>query len=301
MSSTSVIELIQLTKYYGRTIGIEHLNLTVATGEIFGFLGPNGAGKTTTIRLLLDLLRPTGGEILIFGRSNAKNSQYIRQKCGYLPGNFSAYGQMTGTEYLKFMANLRNNIPVLQSHLLDRFELSEKELSQKIKYLSHGTRQKLGIVQAFFHQPELIILDEPTTGLDPLMQEEFYDLVRETQSRGSTFFFSSHNLSEVEKICHRVAIIRNGKLIALETLDRLKKKRFRKLKIKLRQPVDNLRLEGAELVNRQGLQYDFLVQTDINVLLKSLIHLPLEDLVYTEPDLEEVFIALYRRDENGQA
>lgn len=289
-----VIAVEDLTKYYGLTVGVKQLSLTVNEGEIFGFLGPNGAGKTTTIRLLLDLLRPTSGKAFVFDKEICSNSLDIRQKCGYLPGNFAAYGQMTGAEFLRFAANLRRTHAGEQARLVDRFGISAKDLSRKIKHLSHGTKQKLGIVQAFFHQPELLVLDEPTNGLDPLMQEEFYELLRETQKRGSSIFFSSHNLPEVEKVCHRVAIIRAGELVALETLEGLKKKRYRRLRITLRKPVPHLRLPEAQLLERKGLQYDFLVKGNIETLLKSLANLPVEECVFPEPDLEEVFMTYYR-------
>ncbi len=298
MTTFSAITVEQLSKYYGQTLGIRDLSFAVNRGEIFGFLGPNGAGKTTTIRLLLDLLRPTSGEIKLFEKPLFQHTVEIRQNCGYLPGNFSAYADMTGEEYLRFVAHLRSLPFTRPTTLLNKFELSHAILLQKIKYLSHGTRQKLGIVQAFFHQPELLILDEPTIGLDPLMQEVFYDLLRESRNAGRTIFFSSHNLPEVEKVCDRVAIIRKGELVALETLENLKKKRFRRLKLILSEPVDQLHLSGTELLGNKGLEYDFLVKSDILALLKQLIDLPIADFVFPEPDLEEVFMTYYRSEES---
>lgn len=290
----SVLTVENLTKFYGQTRGIHQLNFSVKPGEIFGFLGPNGAGKTTTIRLLLDLLRPTAGNISIFGLALHTHSLEIRRKCGYLPGSFSAYGNMSGKEFLRFAADLRNTSTPLQHILLDQFELSKKDLSRKIKHLSHGTRQKLGIVQAFFHQPELLILDEPTIGLDPLMQEQFYQLLFESQKAGQTIFFSSHNLPEVEKTCHRIAIIRNGDLVALESLENLKKKRFRKLKLTLNKPVTPLKLAETELLQQDGTEYEFLVKGDITSVLKDIVMLPVVDIVFPEPDLEQLFMTYYR-------
>ena len=226
MDTPTIISVSNLTKYYGSTLGVKNINFTVNQGEIFGFLGPNGAGKTTTIRMLLDLLRPSSGQINIFGQEIYTHSLEIRKRCGYLPGSFSAYGNMSGTDFLHFAASMRKTEPKLQKSLIDRFQLFQEDLSQKVKHLSHGTLQKLGIIQAFFHQPELFILDEPTIGLDPLMQEEFYRLLHEMQNEGKTIFFSSHNLPEVEKVCHRIAIIREGELVALETLEGLKKKKL---------------------------------------------------------------------------
>ena len=276
---------------------MQDLNFSVSKGEIFGFLGPNGAGKTTTIRMLLDLLRPSFGKIHIFGKEIYDHSLEIRRRSGYLPGNFSAYGNMTGIDFLRFAGSMRRTSPKLQSSLIDRFQLSKEDLSQKVKHLSHGTLQKLGITQAFFHQPELLILDEPTIGLDPLMQEEFYRLLFEVQNKGKTIFFSSHNLAEVEKICHRIAIIRDGKLVALETLESLKKKKVRRLKFILKEPADELKLPGANLVKQKDLYYEYLVEGDIKPLLQKLSSLPIDDLIFPEPDLEEVFMAYYRKEE----
>jgi ABC-2 type transport system ATP-binding protein len=297
MNTPTIISVNNLTKYYGSALGVQNINFTVNQGEIFGFLGPNGAGKTSTIRMLLDLLRPSSGEIKIFGHAVYTHSLEIRKRCGYVPGNFSAYGNMTGADFLRFVASMRKAEPRLQESLIERFQLSQDDLSQKVKHLSHGTLQKLGIIQAFFHQPELLILDEPTIGLDPLMQEEFYRLLREMQNEGKTIFFSSHNLPEVEKVCHRIAIIREGELVALETLAGLKKKKLKRLQFTLRRPVAGLDLPGANLVDQKDLSYEYLVEGDIQTLLQSLSTLPIEDLTFPEPDLEEVFMAYYRREE----
>ena len=297
MNTPTVISVSNLTKYYGSTCGIENINFTVTPGEIFGFLGPNGAGKTTTIRMLLDLLRPTSGEITLFGREIYKHSLEIRKKCGYIPGNFSAYGHMTAADFLRFVASMRKAASRAQESLIERFLLSKDNLAKKIKHLSHGTLQKLGIIQAFFHRPDLLILDEPTIGLDPLMQEEFYRLLHETQNEGKTIFFSSHNLPEVEKVCHRIAIIRQGKLVALETLEGLKKKKLKRLRFVLSRPVSGLDLPEAKLVDQKDLCYEYLVKGNIQTLLQLLSSLPIKDLTLSEPDLEEVFMAYYRGDD----
>jgi len=297
MDTPTIISVSNLTKYYGSSLGVQNINFTVNQGEIFGFLGPNGAGKTTTIRILLDLLRPSSGEINIFGHEIYNHSLEIRKRCGYLPGNFFAYGNMTGADFLRFVASMRKTGSGLQESLIDRFQLSQNDRLQKIKHLSHGTLQKLGIIQAFFHQPELLILDEPTIGLDPLMQEEFYRLLREMQNEGKTIFFSSHNLPEVEKVCHRIAIIREGEMVALETLEGLKKKKLKRLQFTLSRPVPGLDLPGANLVDQKALSYEYLVEGDIQTLLQRLSTLPIEDLTFPEPDLEEVFMAYYRKEE----
>jgi ABC-2 type transport system ATP-binding protein len=294
MADNDIISVDDLTKYYGETVGVQKLSFAVKAGEIFGFLGPNGAGKTTTIRLMLDLLRPSAGQIVIFDKPARSNALDIRRRCGYLPGSFTAYGHMTAAQFLRLVGNLRGVHEVSPSALLDRFKFSQYQLSQRIKHLSHGNLQKIGIVQAFFHKPELLILDEPTTGLDPLMQEEFYKLVKETQENGATIFFSSHNLPEVEKICDRVAIVRHGKLVAFEELETLRKKRYRRLRISLQKKVEPLEIAGAELLSQQDGRYEFLVKGDLHAVLKSLSDLPIEDVVFPEPDLEEVFMAYYQ-------
>ncbi len=218
MESLKVISLNNVTKYFGKVTGVKDISFTVEKGEIFGFLGPNGSGKTTTIRLLLDLLRPDKGAIEVFGKNLLSNSLEIRQKCGYLPGNFNAYGNLTGLQFLNLLSQLRNLNSAIQPGLIERLGISDFDLSRKVKHLSHGTIQKLGILQAFWSYPELLILDEPTIGLDPLMQNVFYDLLKEFQERGITIFLSSHNLAEVERVCHKVAIIRKGEIVKIETI-----------------------------------------------------------------------------------
>jgi len=297
MDTNPIISVNNLTKYYGRALGVKNIIFTVNKGEIFGFLGPNGAGKTTTIRLLLNLLRPSSGEIKIFGHGIESHSLEIRTRCGYLPGNFFAYSNMTGADFLRFVASMRKVKSGMQDNLIDRLQLSQYDLSLKIKHLSHGMLQKLGIIVAFFHQPDLLILDEPTIGLDPLMQEELYRLLREMQNEGKTILFSSHNLPEVEKVCHRIAIIREGELVALETLEGLKKKKLKRLQFTLSRPVTGLDLPGANLVAQKDLSYEYLVEGDLQTLLQRLSTLPIEDVTFPEPDLEEVFMAYYRKEE----
>jgi len=294
-----IIHTENVTKYYGDHIGAKDITFQVNQGEIFGFLGPNGAGKTTTIRMLLDMLRPSSGEIRIFDKEIKANSFEIRQKCGYLPGNFAAYGNLNGREFLSLCATLRKVATEVDPILFDRFELSETDLSKKIKHLSHGMLQKLGIIQAFFHKPELLILDEPTIGLDPLMQEEFYRLLLEFQQNGSTVFFSSHNLAEVEKVCHRVAIIRKGELVREETIESLKRQLNRKLILTFEKIPDNLNLPGIELLNQKGQTCEYVVKSDLKSIMKMLSELPVADIVFSEPDLEDVFINFYKDQNNG--
>ena len=293
MTPKPIIQVSNLTKYYGKHLGIKNINFHVSEGEIYGFLGPNGAGKTTTIRLLLNLLHPSSGTIQIFNTKISRHSNKYRQKIGYLPGNFRGYQDMTAMEFLNFAGNFRKSKSPLQKELINKFSL-EENLAKQIKKLSHGTQQKIGLIQAFQHQPHLVILDEPTTGLDPLIQEEFYSFLKEYQTKGNTIFFSSHNLPEVEKVCQRVAIIREGNLVASETLETLKSKRYRRLRIKLSRPVENTQIVGAELIKQDGLYIDYLVKGNIQKLLQSISKLPLEDFIFPEPDLEEVFMYYYR-------
>jgi ABC-2 type transport system ATP-binding protein len=294
MPRVPIINIQNLNKNYGNVIGVKDVTFQVLKGEIFGFLGPNGAGKTTTIRLLLDLLRPSSGIIEIFGMNLWKESLEIRRRCGYLPGSFSAYGNLTGMEFLKFCADLRSLPGKFDTGMLKRLCLENSNLTRKIKYLSHGTLQKLGIVQAFFHNPELLILDEPTIGLDPLMQEEFYQLLFEHRERGATIFLSSHNLAEVERICHRVAIIREARIEKVDSIENLRRLLRKKLRVVLSKPVENIRLPGAELVGQHELSYDFMVTGDIGPVLKRLSELPLTDVSLPEPGLEEIFIHFYK-------
>ncbi len=294
MDLKPVIQIRDLTKYYGKTVGVRNISFDVYQGEVFGFLGPNGAGKTTTIRLVLDLLRPTSGSIEIFGKNLAQHSFEIRRRCGYLPGDFSAYGNLNGTEFLHLCADLRNIPRKIDPELLDRFGLAEANLEQKIKHLSHGTLQKLGIIQAFFHDPELLILDEPTNGLDPLMQETFYDLLKVHLKKGCTIFLSSHNLAEVEKICHRMAIIRKGEIKKVDSIENLRRLLKKKLMITLSQDAGEFVIPGAELLTRQDLTYEYVIHGDIRIILKELADLPVIDLVLPEPGLEEIFMNFYK-------
>lgn len=294
MDLAPVINIQNLTKFYGKITGVRNISFDVFQGEVFGFLGPNGAGKTTTIRMILDLLRPSSGSIEIFGKNLAQNSFEIRRRCGYLPGDFSAYGNLDGMEFLNLCADLRKIPRKIDPVLLDRFGLSDKNLGQKVKYLSHGTLQKLGLIQAFFHHPELLILDEPTNGLDPLMQEAFYDLLLEQMKNGCTIFLSSHNLSEVERICHRLAIIRKGEIRKVDSIENLRKMLKKRLRFTLSQPVKDILLPGAEYTSHHDLTYEYLVNGDIRTILKNLAELPLVEVLLPEPKLEEIFMTFYK-------
>ena len=224
-----IIEISNLTKHYGETVAVNEVEFSVPRGEIFGYLGPNGAGKTTTIRMIMNFLKPTSGEIRVFGMDSSKEYPQIHKRIGYMNSDMKLYEHLTGNEMLLFLSNLRGGV------YKDNVErLSQKldiDLSLQIRNLSRGNKQKIALIQAFMHRPELIILDEPSTGLDPLMQQQFNDIVKESVSDGSTVFLSSHILPEVEVLCDRVAIIKDGFLITEERVDVLKKNSVQKFEI----------------------------------------------------------------------
>ncbi|HCC33728.1 MAG TPA: ABC transporter [Clostridiales bacterium] len=289
----AVIRTEGLTKYYGRARGILDLNLEVKAGEVFGFLGPNGAGKTTTIRIFLDLLRPTRGTALVLGMVPSRNSLAIRRRVGYLAGDVEHYGNLRGGDQLRYLAALRGGVDWSRVRALaDRFIL---DLSRPIRSLSRGNRQKLSLVQAFMHRPELLILDEPTSGLDPLLQQEFRQLIRETAANGATVFLSSHIMQEVEALCDRVAIVREGKLTAVETIAGLRGRALRRVRVRFADPPPGV---FPDLAGISGIQLDrnvltAMLQGSPDQLIRRLAQCRVEDLVVEEPELEEVFMALY--------
>ena len=294
MASDHVIETIGLTKLYGKRMGIADLDLQVERGEILGFLGPNGAGKTTTIRTLLDLIRPTRGAARLFGRDIRTHSVEIRRRLGYLPGELHLYEDMTGREILAFTANLRGGVP---SGSIGRYaERLSCELDTKVGELSHGNRQKIGLVNAFMHEPELLILDEPTLGLDPLVQSEFHRMLLEARERGGTVFLSSHVLPEVETSCDRVAMIRVGRLLAVEHVDALKDRVPHRLEIRFASPVPDsafTSLPGIRDVTVDGNTLRCSVVTTPDAVVKAAARFNVLDIVSHEPSLEEVFLSFY--------
>ena len=290
----STIKLETVTKYYGSIVGVRDLSFKVEQGEIFGFLGPNGAGKTTTIRLLMQLLYPSQGRIYLFEKPIEPGDIAHRERIGYLPGEFTPYSNMSSFQFLNYMAKYRSNPPQFRPQLLKNFGLTEHNLHQKIKNLSHGNRQKVGIIHALEHSPELVILDEPTLGLDPLMQEAFYETLTELQQNGKTIFLSSHNLPEVEKICHRVAIIREGSIVTVETIENLKKKRPRRLI--LTTPTNEAEpptLPGTKLIERTDNKFTYLIDGDLRGVFQALAQMPIDDILFPEPDLEDIFLTYY--------
>src|SRR2546430_6165175 len=225
----------QLTKMYGKRRGLAGLDLSVDSGEVYGFLGPNGAGKTTTIRILLDLIRPTSGRVELLGGDPRRDGVALRRRIGYLPGDFVVDGKQTVTELLTYLGNLRGGVPrVRVAALAERFDL---DLTARIRSLSKGNKQKVGVVQAFMHEPELLILDEPTSGLDPLLQQTFLAMVREPRANGQTVFMSSHVMSEVQATAARVGIVREGVMVAVERVEELRERAVRQVEIHFEDPV----------------------------------------------------------------
>jgi ABC-2 type transport system ATP-binding protein len=293
------IETERLTKSYGSARGIEDVTIAVEGGEVFGFLGPNGAGKTTTIRTLLDLLHPTSGSARIFGLDSRRDSVAIRARLGNLPGDFGYGPAASGREVISLLARLRGIAGLGRAEALaERFHA---DLDRPLGQLSRGNRQKVGLISATFHSPELLILDEPTGGLDPLMQEEFLALVAEERERGCAVFLSSHELDEVERVCDRVGIVRGGRLIAVERIVDLLGKARRKLTVELAEPADvaaELRaLPGVSDVRIAGRRVSLAVGGDIDPVLKALAVHHVTDLEATHPNLEEVFLTYYRGEE----
>ena len=290
----TVIRLEGLTKYYGKQLGIADLNLEVKSGEIFGYLGPNGAGKTTTIRLLLDLLRPTSGKATVLGLDAQTDSLAVRRSIGYIPSDPALYGNLSGHDFLTYLANLRGGVQWSKVvALADRLQC---DLSRPIGTLSRGNKQKLAVIRAFMHEPQLLILDEPTTGLDPLMQAEFEEMVREAKSEGRTVFLSSHFLPEVEQLADRVGIIREGCLAAVEEINSLKARAIRRLEIEFAGPVPEeefARLDGVRNVQTQGNTLLCDVSGILDPLIKAAARYTIVNLKTHEPNLEEIFLAYY--------
>lgn len=297
--TTSAITLESLTKSYGKARGIVDLDLEIATGEVFGFLGPNGSGKTTTIRTVLDLIRPTSGTATVLGLDAQQHSLEIRSRTGYLPGELALYEEMTVHESLDYLVALRGGAGTDRiKELSDQFQL---DLIRKIKDLSTGNKQKVGIIQAFSHEPELLILDEPTGGLDPLMQQNVYHLIDAARNEGRTVFLSSHVLPEVERIADRVGIIRQGKLIEVATVDELKDRAVRVVEVRFESdgPGEQILMEVDNVVSveQRRTTVQIRIEGSMDALIKVLAGYEVVAMRSEEADLEEVFLDLYREED----
>lgn len=289
-----MIELKGLTKYYGETRGIEDVDLEVKKGEIFGFLGPNGAGKTTTIRLLLDLLRPTEGRAFINGYDCNRQSSKVKGEVEYLPGNFTPYSFLTGKGYIEFMGEFYDRDKVQKG--LQIAEFLELDITRKTSEYSSGMKQKLGIIQSLMADTPLKIMDEPTSGLDPMMQQKFYKLLQEEKNSGDTVFLSSHILPEVERICDRVGIIRDGLLVEVNYVENLKSKRFKIVEVTYESaPEKNFfAREGLEVVESEEKKVKLRISSNLDENLHHLTSVPLVDFEAYDPPLEEIFLSYYR-------
>jgi len=285
-----------LTKYYGRFQALHGVDLEVRTGEIFGFLGPNGAGKTTTIRCLLDTIHRTGGDARVFGIDPAEDPVAIRSRVGYLPGELHMDNNTTGNKLLHFYNNLRGGTADW-NHVNDLADKLQLDLTRQIKNLSHGNKQKIGIVQAFMHQPELAILDEPTQGLDPLMQQIVLGLIKDMKAHGGTVFFSSHIMGEVQAVADRVGIIRAGKIIEVAETSALIGRSLNRIFIRFKQSVDASSLAeipGVSILSRDdGASMTIQIEGEMDPLIKALAKFPISDFETQRPSLEDIFLAYY--------
>jgi ABC-2 type transport system ATP-binding protein len=292
----NVIEIDKLTKYYGKARGIIDVSFSVNEGEIYGFIGPNGAGKSTTIRTLLALIYPTRGSARIFGKDIIKDGHNIRKDIGYLPSEVFYYDNMKVIDILKYSASFYENID--KNRINKLAEIMDLDLYRKIDDLSYGNKKKVGIVQGLLHQPRLIILDEPTSGLDPLMQQKFFDLILEENKNGATVLFSSHILSEVQKLCSRVAIIKEGRIISIEDIKALQKNNYKKFKIDMGEAVndDYFNINGVANLVKNASVYSFLFKGDINQMIDKIHGKKINNLIVEDPSLEEVFMHFYEKE-----
>ncbi len=287
------IETSGLTKFYGKSRGIVDLDISIKEGELFGYLGPNGAGKTTTIRCLLGLIYPTKGSASIFGMDIVENSTAIRSRTGYVSGDPYFYPKMTGRETLNYVAQLHSGQPaVLRDKLVDHLDL---DVSKRCKDLSRGNRQKLAIVLGLMHDPDLLILDEPTLGLDPIMQKEFYGILKDFRDRGKTVFLSSHILGDVDKTCERVGIIKEGRLMTVENVVELESKKVHRVRATFTKAYrkEDFKLPGVTVVEANDRMIELKVAGEIDAVIKVLGKNTLVDLDFEHASLEEVFLEFY--------
>jgi len=296
----NAIETTKLTKYYGKSRGIVDVDMAVEEGEIFGFIGPNGAGKSTTIRTLLGLIYPTSGSATIFGKEIIKSGPEIRQQVGYLPSEVFYYDDMRVIDLLRYSASFyRKDHRAIEKRIKHLAELFDLDLKKKIDDLSYGNKKKVGIIQGLAHEPKLIILDEPTGGLDPLIQQEFFNLLKDENAKGATILFSSHILSEVQKLCDRVAIIKEGTIIKVEQIKTLLENSTKRFKLELNTVPDSsvFGIAGVSDLAAAGNSVSFLYRGRVNDITKILAEQNLIDLLVEEPDLEEIFMHYYEKED----
>jgi len=295
----NVIETHKLTKFYGKDRGIIDLDLEIQEGEIFGFIGPNGAGKSTAIRTLLGLIFPTSGSGKIFGRDIVKESKEIKKHIGFMPSDVNYYEKMDVAELLRYSADFYGKD--CSSRIEELAEAFALDLDRKILDLSQGNKKKVSILQSLIHRPRLLILDEPTSGLDPLMQNKFFDILRQENRDGTTVFFSSHTLSEVQKMCRRVGVIKEGRIIAVEDIETLRKKQLRKVEVEFASAAarDQFKVQGMISPRAHNHALNFMYAGSIEGLIQALAGEEVADLLIEEPSLEEIFMHYYDDEEEA--
>lgn len=291
----NVIEINNLTKYYGKERGIIDVTFNVEEKEIFGFIGPNGAGKSTTLRTLLALIYPTSGSAKIFGKDCIKYGPEIKKEIGYLPSEVFYYDKMKVIELLNYSASFYKKD--CSKRIKELAEIMDLNLNKKIDDLSFGNKKKVGIVQGLLHEPKLIILDEPTSGLDPLMQQKFFELLQEENKKGATILFSSHILGEVQRLCNRVAIIKEGKIIHLEKISALQENNYKKIKVQTTVNLDSnyFNIDGVSNFEVKQNIISFLFRGNINSIMKKIAEIEIANVWIEEPDLEEIFLHYYEK------
>ncbi len=290
----AAIETDRLRKSYGSVSAISDIDLEIQRGEVFGYLGPNGAGKTTTIRTLLDFIRPTSGKALVFGLDSREGSRDIKRRVGYLPSDIALYDRMKGEELLRHSAHLRGGVD--WPFVLELAERLDMDLSRQIRTLSRGNTQKIGLIQAFMHRPDLIIMDEPSSGLDPLLQQEFYEMVDEVKAEGRTVFISSHILPEVERLCDRVGIIREGRLVKVENVESLKERALHEIEFHFAHPPPAdvfTELPGVRGVQVEGSAVLVSVMGSLDAVVKAAARFEVTSVESHEPSLEDIFLSYY--------
>ncbi len=294
----NVIEVNGLTKYFGKTHAVDGVTFSVEKGEVFGFLGPNGAGKTTTIRCLMNFLKPTSGGISILGKDAQRNSEDLKNNIGFLSGDVRLYDGWTGNDHINFLEKLRGRSSVAPE-LISKLNFDPK---LKFKALSSGNKQKLGLILSLMFEPELMIMDEPTLGLDPLLQNSIYVILEDLKKKGSTIFMSSHNLAEVDRICDRVGIIKDGKIVAIESISSLKEMRMHAVRIHFNSPYNknDFDFDGIEVQQEIPDGLIIGVKGDINPLIKKLANYNIKELEISHASLEEIFLEFYDHDKGGK-